>query len=101
VGSSGSYHNYSFVSAGSGHRGFLLSGFTKNFQPIMVTITKQCPDSAPDIQVKPIYPMLTILPEKPHGKVDSSGMTISGDGSDAQGGTSVTGSWSFSAEREP
>lgn len=95
------YQNYNYVTAGTAHRGFLLAGFVKNYQPIMATVTVDCPDDPPDVNDIPIYPTLSILPEHPNGKVDTTGKIISGDGSDARGGTSVTGSWEFTANKQP
>ena len=94
------YQNYNYVSGGEAYRGFILAGFINNFQPIKVTVTEKCPDATNTDEVA-IYPMLGVLPTKPNGKVDFSGTNISGDENDALGGTDVTGSWSFTAEKEP
>lgn len=98
--SSGTLQTYNFVSAGEARRGFVLTGFTNNNMPIMTMITKVCPDGS-DTSYEPIYPMLTVTPEKAHAKFDTTGTIISGNGDDAQGGTAVSGSWSFSAQRQP
>ncbi len=95
------YQNYNYVTAGTAHRGFLLAGFVKNFQPIMATVTVNCPDDPPDVSDIPVYPTLSILPEDANGKVDTTGKIISGDGADTKGGTSVTGNWDFTAKKQP